>query len=127
MRWYAHRPHPRFLFIVRHAVGLTRDAPGFLDVVDGLAQEDLSFHGEATADWFDRRGVDHPAPEDGPFSTAELGARLRSGAERRTPLFTIDYALDPSSAERARTTSRRFGFVPFVSRAALDRLPAAPR
>ena len=124
MRRYARARAPGFLFIAQNGVGLLHLDPGFILQIDGFAHEDLSFHGAAGDDWTDPKTGDHPAPPDGPLSTRELGRSLQTYERMGIPVFTIDYAQQPANVARARATSRALGFVPFVSRTPLDRLPS---
>jgi cysteinyl-tRNA synthetase len=123
LRAHARARRPEFVLIAQNGADLPQAQPGLLDVIDGLAQEDLSFRGAAAAKWDDRSSGDAPATAAGPWSTAELGRRLARLAAGGLPVFTIDYAREPDNIARAAATSRAFGLVPFVSRTPLDRLP----
>ncbi|MEM7200299.1 MAG: endo alpha-1,4 polygalactosaminidase [Planctomycetota bacterium] len=121
LRHYAHEQRPDFLMIQQNAIDLIEREPGVLDVIDGLAHEDLSFSGRAGAAWGQPGAGDVAAPDEGPWSTASLGERLAALAHRGVPVFTMDYAADPQNAVVAERASRALGLVPFVSRA-----PARP-
>lgn len=123
LRDYARETRPDFVLVAQNAVDLGGREPRLFELIDGLAQEDLSFSGSAEAAWGDAASGDIPAPASGPWSTAELGQRLLAVRRRRIPIFTLDYARVPENAEAAAATSRSLGFVPFVSRTPLDRLP----
>lgn len=123
MRRHARARTPGFLLIAQNGVGLLQVDPRFILQIDGLAHEDLSFHGTAGGDWADPKTGDQSAPPDGPFSTRELGRSLQTYERMGVPVFTIDYARQSANVARARATSRALGFVPFVSRTPLDRLP----
>lgn len=123
LRAYARERRPGFLLIAQNGAALPERQPRFFEVIDGFAQEDLSFHGEATATWDAPTSGDLPAPSTGEWATAELAARLQRFTARGVPVFTMDYARRAPAIEQAEQTSRKFGFVPFVSRTPLDRLP----
>lgn len=123
LRQYARQRRPGFLLIAQNGAALPERQPRFFEVIDGFAHEDLSFHGEATATWDAPGSGDLPAPTAGEWATAELAARLQRFATRGIPVLTMDYARHPRNIAQAEHTSRSFGFVPFVSRTPLDRLP----
>jgi cysteinyl-tRNA synthetase, unknown class len=123
IRNYARARYPLFVLIAQNGLALAEQRPELLAAVDALAQEDLSFRGTATAGWFDAAAGDIAAAATGPWSTAELGARLAAMRRREVPVFTLDYALRPDNATAAIATARRFGCVPCISRTPLDRLP----
>lgn len=123
LRRYARERYPLFVVIAQNAVALAERHPELLDQIDALAQEDLSFRGLASAGWNDPGAGDVAAAADGPWSTAELGARLAAVRARGLPVFTLDYALLAENRAKAIATSRAFGCVPCVSRTPLDRLP----
>lgn len=120
---YARRRTPEFVLVAQNAVDLALVRPDVLETVDGIAQEDLSYRGSATARWGDGDAGGEPAVESGPWSTAELGARLGEAVSRGLVVFTLDYALRPDEVARARRNARSVGAVPFVSQTPLDRLP----
>ncbi|MCR9248699.1 MAG: endo alpha-1,4 polygalactosaminidase [bacterium] len=126
LRAYARERYPLFVLVAQNAISLAEQHPDLFAAVDGLAQEDLSFRGLASATWDDPSAGDIPAPPTGAWSTARLGQRLADVRTRGVPVFTLDYSLRADNANRARATARSFGLVPCVSRTPLDRLPAAP-
>ncbi|MCA8977766.1 MAG: endo alpha-1,4 polygalactosaminidase [Planctomycetes bacterium] len=123
LRRYARRRYPLFVVIAQNALPLAEQQPELLPVIDALAQEDLSFRGLATASWSDDAAGDIAADPDGENSTARLGARLATMRRLGLPVFTLDYALQPTNVERSIAASRSFDCVPCVSRTPLDRLP----
>lgn len=123
LRRYAHARHPLFVFIAQNGLALAELRPEFVDVVDAFSQEDLSFAGSATSHWGDADAGGLAAPATGPYSTDELGRRLATLLDRGRPVFTLDYAVEPSHIEQAAARSRALGLRPFVSQAPLDRLP----
>ena len=116
LRAYAQRRKPGFLLIAQNGAPLVVRRPEFADVIDGVSQESLSFGGRAAAAWDDPAATDLPA--DG--SRAEALALCRA---RGLPVFTLDYAARVENVSAARARSKAMGFVPFVSRTPLDRLP----
>ena len=116
LRAYARKRKPGFLVIAQNCATL----PDLMPHVDGLAQEDLSFRGRADATWDDEGAGDIATP---PEAQARLLEHLRGWRAKGVPVFTLDYAAAPANAEKARALSRAEGFVPFVTRTPLDRLP----
>jgi cysteinyl-tRNA synthetase len=123
LRLYARRRRPGFLVLALNGASLVEQRPEFAGVVDGIGQENLSFRGRAGAKWEDADAGDHAIPARGDWSTATLARRLQACRDRGLPVFTLDYAADPENASRARERSTGLGFVAFVSRTPLDRLP----
>ena len=120
IRSYARAKRPGFLLIAQNGVDLVEREPRLLDLIDGLAQEDLSFSGRADARWREDGAGDVPAPLQGPWSTEALAMRLQATG---LPVLTLDYAVRPDNVALARERSTAYGFVPFVSQTPLDRLP----
>lgn len=123
LRHYAERRRPGFLLLALNGATLVEQRPEFAAVVDGVAQENLSFSGRAGAGWEDADAGDLAIPARGDWSTATIARRLRACRARGLPVFTLDYAADPRNARHARAVSVRLGCVPFISRTPLDRLP----
>jgi len=123
LRAYARSKNPEFLIIAQNAASLGERVPDFIDWVDGVAQESVSFGGESNVGWDDPRAGDIPTPRVGDWSTETLLRQLRPFVFAGKPVFTIDYCLDPDNADVARTYSRSRGGIPFVTRSPLDRLP----
>lgn len=123
LRAYARARRPGFVVVAQNAAGLAARVPDVLRHVDAVSQESLSFGGGAGAPWDDPAAGDAPTPATGDWSTESLLAALARARAAGVPVLTLDYALDPGNAALARERSRSHGFVPFVSRAPLDRLP----
>jgi len=122
LREYARRRKPRFLVVAQNAAGLVRLHPELAGLLDGIAAEDLSFRGRAGAAWEDQDSGDQPVSNG-----AALEKDLLYCKQEGLPVLTLDYAVEAKHAARARAVSRALGFLPFVSRTPLDRLPPAPR
>lgn len=123
LRAHARAKNPRFAIIAQNAAYLSEAVPELYGWVDGIAQEDLSFSGAAGAAWDDPKSGDRPRPREGEDSRAALTRQLEQWHRRGLPVLTLDYALEKANAEEARRFSRGKGFLPFVSRTPLDRLP----
>ena len=111
LRRYARIRRPGFLVVAQNGAAL----PGLAAVVDGFAAECLSFSGKAGASWDDA--------EAGDIASGDRDERAALAAALKVPVFVIDYALRPENAQAAIAYARERGFVPFVSRVSLDRLP----
>ena len=120
IRAKAKKRNVHFVMIAQNGSRLPTDAPAMLQVVDGMAHEDLSFRGTASNDWLQ---PDTGGQATSAERTAELSKRLVAVQDAGLPVFTLDYAIDPSDRMAARTRSMGLGFVPFVTRTPLDRLP----
>jgi cysteinyl-tRNA synthetase len=112
-----------FVVIPQNAADLAQDVPGYLDVIDGLAQEDLSFRGEADTEWGDRESGDIPTSPDDQEHLLELfGLYLGAGV----PLFCIDYALEQANVQTAYAAASDAGCLGYVSQTPLSRLTETP-
>ena len=120
LRRYARSRDPGFLIVAQNCSELAERVPALLDVIDGAAQESLSYGGRADAKWGAPGAGDQPT--DRLLSEAQA-RRLEAFRRRGLPVFTLDYAIDPAHVERARAASRKLGFIPFVSQSPLDRIP----
>jgi len=112
---YARRKRPGAYVVLNNGAMLAARVPEVARTIDGVVQEGLWFDGRAEAGWEDAAAGDIPqAP------SPVLREALKS---LRCPVFTLDYAGREEHARSARAASEAQGFVPFVSRTPLDRLP----
>lgn len=123
LRDYGRARYPLFVVVAQNALALAEQRPEVLLTIDGLAQEDVSFRGLASATWNDAGAGDIPAAPAGENAASVVGEKLRLVRSLGLPVFTLDYALQPSNIEQAIARSRALGLVPCVSRTPLDRLP----
>jgi len=123
IRDYSRGRHPGFLVVAQNAAELAEERPEYLEVIDGLAQEDLSFRGEADTEWGDRASGDIPTP---PEDQAYLMELFRLYREAGVPLFCVDYALREDNVRKAYETAARAGCLGYVSQTPLSRLTGTP-
>lgn len=128
IRKYARKRNPDFLIVPQNAPylieELIEEADGYLDVIDAIAQEDLSFSGGGDTDWDDPESGDIKTPRGSyEWCREDLARVLTKYLKAGKPVFTVDYCLKPENIKEAREYSLSKGFVPFVSRTPLDRLP----
>jgi len=112
---YARRKRPGAFVVLNNGALLAARVPEVRRAIDGVVQESLSFGGRAGASWDDADAggiLRSPAPE-----------LQKALASLEIPVFTLDYAVREEHARAASATSAAQGFVPFVSRTPLDRLP----
>ena len=114
----ARADRPAFLVLLNGGGGLLEQEPALRDVVDGVVRESVSFGGKPSSDWDDPENADVPWT-DTEEVTRSLAGLLRSGVA----ILTLDYASRPENRAAAEARARSHGFVPFVSRTPLDRLP----
>ena len=126
MRAYAKARRPSFFLIAQNGAWLGDNDERFFEAIDAFAQEDVWFRGEAVDDWSSASAGDIPVAREPVDGRDPLIVQLESIRARRVPVLTIDYALRRENIDKAYRESRRAGFVPFVSRTPLDRLPALP-
>ena len=118
LREYAQKRRRGFLVVAQNGVTLPDRVPEYIRWIDAMSHESLSYGGRAGEGWESRGAGDVPNPE-----TKWLADKLGALRDRGLPILTLDYALDPDHIEAAQRRSRALGFVPFVSRAPVDRLP----
>lgn len=117
--------NPNFVVIQQNAASLMADA-GVSQVqglVDGIAQEDTWFGGQAGADWSSPNGGDIAAD---PADTQSIVNALNQYCAANEPVFTIDYALIDGNVRSVYAASRTLGFRPLVSRVALSQPTTTP-
>lgn len=120
LREIAHRRVPDFLVVQQNAPELIDDAVASLDLIDGLALEDLSFSGGADTAWDDPESGDRPQDGQTQVRMETLIGRYRASEKA---VFCVDYALQATNIAAARAEAEHVGCVSFVSRTPLDRLP----
>jgi endo-alpha-1,4-polygalactosaminidase (GH114 family) len=123
LRAYAQRKRRGFLVVAQNGAELIAQVPRYVEWIDAISQEAVSFRCEADAGWDDPGAGDIAIPAEGDWSTEALRRQLSRYRDAGLPVFTLDYALDPTNAALARRRSRASGFVPCVTRGPLDRLP----
>jgi cysteinyl-tRNA synthetase len=120
---YGRERTQKFLVIPQNAAELAQEIPEYLDIIDGLAQEDLSFRGEADTEWGDPESGDIPTPADDQEYVLEL-FDLYLGAG--LPVFCTDYALQQPNVQAAYSTARDADCLEYVSQTPLSRLTETP-
>ncbi len=111
---YARARDPDFYIFPQNAAELVADFPEYLDVIDGIGQEDV---------YYGYDGDDKPTP---PEVSAELEGYLDRFRAAGKLVLTIDYATAPAHIEDAYTRARARGYVPFVTVRDLDELIINP-
>ncbi len=112
---YARRKRPGAFVVLNNGAALAARSVKVRRAIDGVVQESFFFGGRPEAGWDDEAAgdlVQRPSPE---LREALLALDC--------PVFTLDYALRPEHERSAREASAEMGFLPFVSRMPLDRLP----
>ena len=111
---YARERDPDFLIIPQNASELATLIPIYLNIVDGIGQEDIYY------------GYDDDDQLTPPAVTAELEVDLDIFKKAGKVVLTIDYADTPEHVEDAYAKSRIKGYVPFVTVRDLDELTINP-
>jgi len=123
IRLTAQLRNPDFLVIAQNAPALIVGQAAYPKVIDGMAQEDLHFSGAPDVGWFNPRSGDIPTPQaDRLWLQQRLDLYLAAGL----PVFTVDYCVNEQNRLSSYQLSRQRGYIPFVSRTPLDRLPEPP-
>lgn len=105
---------PDFLILVQNAAELVDAFPEYLEIVDGIGQEDIHFG---------YLGDDVVTPA---AVTAEMESRLDVFRGVGRLVLTIDYATTPNHIDDAYAKSQAKGYVPFVTTRDLDQLTVSP-
>jgi cysteinyl-tRNA synthetase len=120
---HARAQRPGFLVFPLNAAGLLEARPDLAAVLDGVVQEDVTFAGKASSDWDDPNNADLAIAATGDWSTETHVRRLSALRAKGLTILTVDYATEERNRDAARALARRYGFVPFVTRTPLDRIP----
>jgi cysteinyl-tRNA synthetase len=121
MRDYARARDPGFLIIQQNAAALSEGHPELYGFIDGIAQEEVWYAGDATDDWDDPDGYDWV--QEVSLTNYFLG-HLQSYQAAGLPVFNCEYAL--AHAGTAYSNSYAEGLVPYVSRRSLSHLTTTP-
>jgi cysteinyl-tRNA synthetase len=114
IRAHAVARDPQFLIIVQNGAELAGAFPEYLDIVDGIVQEDI--HYGYLAD-------DVLTPSE---VTTEMEPHLDLFLAAGKPVFTVDYASTQARIDDAYANSQAKGYVPFVTTRDLDKLIVNP-
>ncbi len=121
---YCREQDQDFLVIAQNALELG-EYDEYLEIIDGVAQEQIWFDGLADANDTAAEG-DRPMPATGEFSTEYYLEKLETFEEAGLPIFTVDYALKQENADKAYRESLERGFTPYVSMRSLSKLSETP-
>lgn len=112
-----------FIIIPQNAAELAQEVPDYLDVIDGLAQENLSFRGEADTYWGDPTSGDIATSADDQEYLLELfDLYLEAGL----PIFCADYALSEPNVQAAYATAGDADCLGYVTQTPLSQLTETP-
>ncbi|MEN8151068.1 MAG: endo alpha-1,4 polygalactosaminidase [Planctomycetota bacterium] len=120
---YARARRPGFLVFPLNAAALLETHPDLVPVLSGVVQESVVFAGAASSTWDDPANADEPIPASGDWSTESHVRRLSALRAKGLTILTVDYATTAENREAAEALARRHGFVPFLSRTPLSRVP----
>lgn len=107
---YARERDPDFLIFPQNGAELVTMVDDYLDVVDGIGQEDI---------YYGYEDDDEPTPAE---ITIELETHLDIFLQADKLVLTVDYATTPAYIDDAYARSRARGYVPFVTTRELDQL-----
>jgi cysteinyl-tRNA synthetase len=114
LRAYTHVTDPDFYILPQNAPELATLVPGYLDVVEGIGQEDIYY------------GYDDDDVMTPPAVTAELEGYLDQWRDAGKLVLTVDYATTSAHVDDAYARSLAKGYVPFVTVRDLDQLVINP-
>ena len=109
-----------FLMVAQNGASLPRMNQGYLREIDAVSQEHVFYKGEADREWSHPKACDIPTgASDQAYYTKDLALFQAAGL----PVFNIEYACAADKIKDARKRSAALGYVTFVTRTPLDRLP----
>jgi len=114
IRAHARARDSGFRIFPQNAPELASLAPGYLDSVDGIGQEDI---------YYGYEGDDLMTP---PAVTAEMEGHLDLFKDAGKLVLTVDYAAAPAHVDDAYAKSKAQGYAPFVTVRDLDQLTINP-
>ncbi len=134
IREYARLQNPDFLVIPQNAAEILEfGGQDYLDIIDGIAQEQIYFDGNADTDWDDPDSGDHRVQDVCPQDDDECGYSrefyttwLDDYLEAGKVVLSVDYAADEANVAEAYESAAANGYIPYVSRRPLDRLTDTP-
>ena len=121
IRQYVRGRNPGFLILQANAADLIAEQPESANAVDGIVQESIWFTGATDADWPDPLGYDQRVEV---METMQIVTDLKAYRAAGKPIFDLEYAVE--KAPEAYRLSRKNGFIPYCTRAALNQLSSTP-
>ncbi len=115
---YARKRDSDFLLIAQNGAEIVQGHPEYLKVIDGIAQENISYRGKADVPW--------RSPKSGNIKNKWKKwdrMALKPYKNAGLPVFTVDYATKKKKIRKAYQYALRHEYIPFVSRTPLSRLP----
>jgi len=114
IRTHARARDADFIILPQNAPELASQIPPYLEVVDGIGQEDIYY------------GYEADDVMTSPAVSAELESHLDLFKAAGKLVLTIDYASTPTHVDDAYAKSQAKGYVPFVTVRDLDELIVNP-
>lgn len=118
---HARMQDPDFVLVAQNAAVLGA-RPEWRAMFDGIAQEAVWFDGEGDPDTSEQVG---DIAQDAELTEYYLDA-LAVWQDAGFPVWTVEYAADPATAEQAYERAEREGFVTYVTTRLLDRITDTP-
>ncbi len=126
IRTFAKKENPKFFIIAQNAAGLAVGHPEYFNLLDGFAQEQVYWDGDADTSWNDSSACDKRVPTTGSFSRTYYEAQLKMYQDVGIPVFNCEYACERAHVTEAYTLSHNKGFIPYVTRRPLSQLTTTP-
>jgi cysteinyl-tRNA synthetase len=123
IRNHARKQNPGFLVVPQNAADLVNGHPEYLKVIDGIAQEQIYYDGDADTEWNDENACDKKVPENGnEYSRSFYENLLEKYKQAGLPVFNVEYACSKGKVDESFNRSGKKGYVTYVSRRPLSRL-----
>jgi cysteinyl-tRNA synthetase len=118
-----------FLVIIQNAPYLLDvDPEYYITIIDGIATEDTWFYGKGDVGWNNRKAGDLTGGErhsEG-YTTEDRIRQNQRYLKLGIPVFTVDYCINENNAKEVYIESRKYGFIPLVTRVSLSRITETP-
>ena len=115
---YARKQDKNFYIVAQNAAEICNGQKRYFKIIDAIAQENVSYRGKADVKW--------KSSKSGNIKNKWRKwdrKSLKPYVNRDIPVFSVDYATKSNKIDKSYTFALNHGYIPFVSRTPLSRLP----
>jgi cysteinyl-tRNA synthetase len=117
---------PAALVVALNCPFLVDSNRALLESIDALAIEGIWFSGKGDVAWDSAEGGDIPNSATDETSTPARLAKCAEFVASGKPVFTVDYCLKKSNAQKVYAESKAKGFVPLVTQSSMAKMTSTP-
>ncbi|MBU0732279.1 endo alpha-1,4 polygalactosaminidase [Patescibacteria group bacterium] len=118
IKQHARKKKPKFKLIAQNGANLVKGNKRYLNIIDGIAQENITYRGKADVKWHSYKSG-NIKNKWRKWDRIALKPYKKAGL----PVFSVDYATRKNKINKAYGFALRHGYIPYVSRTPLSRLP----